>query len=389
MGVMTVSLMMSSSSSTTSSSKTTTAARLLSRKLLVDPSTIIQKKSDFYEQATYAERLIRSKGPLYDPNEKDPWKKELFQRLDRIRNKCGVLCTINDRDTFNTYAKKSEDSTFGFQITIPTENDESYCDRILLDEDVDASDDSLPFPGPIELEPYYSMNGLVEYDATWQRLNNIYLGGDQTASSTWTIELINDYIEKCKNGMPYSGYGPDTMKMLESIRTHTDITQGGKHVLVLGSERPWLEALVLYLGAQHVTTLEYGHIDNKHPNITTITPDEFRKAYVDGDNIQYDIVVSFSSIEHSGLGRYGDALNPWGDILAIARARCVTKDGGYMVLAVPTQKEYNDYLQFNGHRLYGKNRYPILTANWKQIDGADHPKALPVYMEQPAFVFQK
>ena len=117
MDVMTISLMMSSPSSTTPSSKTTTAARLLSYKLLVDPSTIIEKKSDFYERATYTESLIRSKGPLYNPSKKYPWKKELFQRLDRIRNKCRVLYRINDPDMFNTFAKKTEDSTFGFQIT--------------------------------------------------------------------------------------------------------------------------------------------------------------------------------------------------------------------------------------------------------------------------------
>jgi hypothetical protein len=42
-------------------------------------------------------------------------------------------------------------------------------------------------------------------------------------------------------------------------------------------------------------------------------------------------IVTFSSVEHSGLGRYGDALNPWGDIIAIARAWCVTKQGGALL----------------------------------------------------------
>ena len=34
----------------------------------------------------------------------------------------------------------------------------------------------------------------------------------------------------------------------------------------------------------------------------------------------FDAVVTFSSIEHSGLGRYGDSLNPWGDLIASAQA---------------------------------------------------------------------
>jgi len=35
-----------------------------------------------------------------------------------------------------------------------------------------------------------------------------------------------------------------------------------------------------------------------------------------------------------GLGRYGDALLPWGDLLAIARAWCVTKPKGDLIIGV-------------------------------------------------------
>ena len=34
-------------------------------------------------------------------------------------------------------------------------------------------------------------------------------------------------------------------------------------------------------------------------------------------NEKFDAVVSFSSLEHSGLGRYGDAINPWADVLEV------------------------------------------------------------------------
>eukprot|EP00541_Cyclophora_tenuis_P018576 CAMPEP_0116569474 /NCGR_PEP_ID=MMETSP0397-20121206/16328_1 /TAXON_ID=216820 /ORGANISM="Cyclophora tenuis, Strain ECT3854" /LENGTH=122 /DNA_ID=CAMNT_0004097071 /DNA_START=147 /DNA_END=518 /DNA_ORIENTATION=+ len=118
-----------------------------------------------------------------------------------------------------------------------------------------------------------------------------------------------------------------------------------------------------------------------------MTPSEFRHQYnKDKSQLLFDVVVSFSSIEHSGLGRYGDALNPWGDILGTARARCVTKLGGYLALAVPTGQ---DTIHFNLHRLYGKNRYPLLAANWKQVDG--DAKALdnnPHSHQQPTFIFQ-
>jgi hypothetical protein len=51
---------------------------------------------------------------------------------------------------------------------------------------------------------------------------------------------------------------------------------------------------------------------------------------------KFDGVVTYSSLEHSGLGRYGDAINPWGDLITMAKAWCLTKSGGRMMVGVPT-----------------------------------------------------
>jgi hypothetical protein len=59
-----------------------------------------------------------------------------------------------------------------------------------------------------------------------------------------------------------------------------------------------------------------------------MTPYEFTNKYLDGTIGMFDAVVIYNSIEQSGLGIYDDDLNPWGDIISIARAWCVTKDGG-------------------------------------------------------------
>lgn len=40
-----------------------------------------------------------------------------------------------------------------------------------------------------------------------------------------------------------------------------------------------------------------------------------------------DFAVSYSSWEHDGLGRYGDPIDPWGDISALQRAACYVKPG--------------------------------------------------------------
>jgi hypothetical protein len=105
-------------------------------------------------------------------------------------------------------------------------------------------------------------------------------------------------------------------------------------VLVIGSENPWVEACVLSAGAKHVTTLEYGLIMSEHPQVSTLLPNNARMAYLNGSLVQFDAIVTFSSVEHSGLGRYGDQLNPWGDLQAMARGWCVCKAGGGLLLGV-------------------------------------------------------
>jgi hypothetical protein len=72
-------------------------------------------------------------------------------------------------------------------------------------------------------------------------------------------------------------------------------------VLVIGSQSPWIESILISLGAGHVTTFDYVKIDNKHPKISTLTPDELSKYFF--KDVKFDLMITFSSVEHSGLGR--------------------------------------------------------------------------------------
>ena len=79
--------------------------------------------------------------------------------------------------------------------------------------------------------------------------------------------------------------------------------------------------MLLELGAANVTTLEYNHIESRVDNLNVMTPEQLRGQWKSSKGtLNFDAVVSFSSIEHRGLGRYGDALNPWGDLIAAAQA---------------------------------------------------------------------
>ncbi|WP_231427100.1 DUF268 domain-containing protein [Pedobacter sp. Leaf250] len=55
------------------------------------------------------------------------------------------------------------------------------------------------------------------------------------------------------------------------------------------------------------------------------------------------------TIEHIGLGRYGDQIDPDGDIKAINEIKRVVKKGGSILFVVPVG---NPKIMFNAHRIY-------------------------------------
>jgi hypothetical protein len=55
------------------------------------------------------------------------------------------------------------------------------------------------------------------------------------------------------------------------------------------------------------------------------------------------------TIEHIGLGRYGDPIDPDGDIKAINELKRVTSKGGHLLIVVPIGKPK---ICFNAHRIY-------------------------------------
>jgi hypothetical protein len=293
-------------------------------------------------------------------NSDDPWKTELLTRLDRVQSKCGDLCKINSEEPGN-YARVVDNPKGNF----PSYKVNIDCNAILEMDELDVGDTSVPYPLPEELHQFYSMGGAVNV-TMWKKFTDIYLGGE-ARSSTWTRDYIEKQLGLLKSFNAAETYAGVSKRMVEKLSAWVDL--GGKSVLVIGSEKPWLEIICLFLGASKVTTLEYGKITSEHPQIQTLLPHEFRAKARDGTLGLFDGILTHSSLEHSGLGRYGDALNPWGDLLNVARGHCVTKDDGFMVLGVPTGR---DQVAFNAHRIYGYFRLPLVSSNWVQIDGEDH-----------------
>ena len=97
------------------------------------------------------------------------------------------------------------------------------------------------------------------------------------------------------------------------------------HIFLIFHQSPWIEVMLLELGAASVTTIEYNDIDTSVEKVKVIKSSDVKRMWKErggnsSEKLNFDVTVTFSSLEHSGLGRYGDPLNPWGDLIASARA---------------------------------------------------------------------
>jgi hypothetical protein len=133
----------------------------------------------------------------------------------------------------------------------------------------------------------------------------------------------------------------------------------GKDLVILGSENPWYECICTYHGAR-VTTIEYRPVDCRIPELEVMTPDQLAL-----NPRRFDVALSISSVEHDGLGRYGESVDPNGDLRAMAELRALLEPEGFLLLAVPIGR---DAVVWNAHRIYGRLRFPLLTKGWEVVD---------------------
>ena len=70
---------------------------------------------------------------------------------------------------------------------------------------------------------------------------------------------------------------------------------------------------------------------------------------LDIDDNSFESVSCMHTVEHIGLGRYGDALDPIGDIKAINELKRITKQGGNILFVTPVGKQR---IEYNAHRVY-------------------------------------
>jgi hypothetical protein len=181
----------------------------------------------------------------------------------------------------------------------------------------------------------------------------------------WNQPYINHMIWAFQRGWfapaSYGATGIDAIAA--AVRAYPVNDQ---HVMVIGTEYPWVEVALLMAGARCVTTLEYGRVNVTAERMEAFVPNEYADTWLSAwpNPPLMDAVVSYSSLEHSGLGRYGETLNPYGDLDASEEAYCMLKPGGLLYL----EMEWGNVSEivWNAHRVYGPERAQLFGAGWCQ-----------------------
>lgn len=84
------------------------------------------------------------------------------------------------------------------------------------------------------------------------------------------------------------------------------------------------------------------------------------------DDESIDSLSCMHTIEHIGLGRYGDNIDPDGDLKAISELKRVLKRGGNLLFVVPMGKPR---IQYNAHRIYS---YEMIMEYFKDLKLKDY-----------------
>lgn len=205
---------------------------------------------------------------------------------------------------------------------------------------------------PPELQKEYTMNGLIPVNYWW--FDNT-LQPDEFTYFNYALVEKDKAVAK-NRGINY--FGRTDLYLYEAIETLIGSFEG-KTVGIIGSTSPWYEAIVLAYGGFPIS-IGFHTIVSDHPEIMTMTMEEYEMS-----PIKFDYLLAISSYEHFGLGRYGDPINPNGDLDAMHNARSMLKDGGLLFLAVPIGQ---DQLFWNAHRIYGAIRFPLLIKEWDVIE---------------------
>ena len=246
--------------------------------------------------------------------------------------------------------------------------------------------------------PYFYNEETDEYaykvnDASYQNLGNYAFN-----KIIWSEEYLKDMLEKytvdnistITNSIitgKLSAYDnilkesyPGTSDIL--CRIFNKYSINNFKIAIIGSQVPWIEAICVNHGGAEVTSVEYNPPECNNNIIKCIDLDTF----IHQKDEYYDMIIQFSSIEHSGLGRYGDILNPFGDVETMEIIYDKLKPTGLCLMGQPVGQ---DAIYWNAHRVYGKFLLPILFQKFILLEWYDNKLQPGIGLDCPLHTYRQ
>ena len=236
-------------------------------------------------------------------------------------------------------------------------------DRLIIHINAKVNYNDSPYKEiPEELKSRYSLNNTIPILNWWLD------GRTDLSEPVWTEQYLNSFIDRFtpykinSNTHGPEDYGGASLMILNAVSKFNIMN---KKVAVIGSISPWIEAILINFN-NVVTTVEYNVPIIHSTKLNAVSYWDFKKA-----DIKYDCIVTYSSVEHSGLGRHGDPLNPEGDLEAMVDIYNSLVDSGILIWGAPVG---HDALVWNVHRIYGKIRLPLMFANFEELEWINNDK---------------
>lgn len=172
----------------------------------------------------------------------------------------------------------------------------------------------------------------------------------------------------------FSFFGYRTSRTVEYEFIMKNIASKGRRILDVGSTGSLLP-LKLAKQGYNVYSIDSRGYHECHPNLTFVKGDILKHLFPDDF---FDLVVCVSTIEHIGVGAYGDPQYEGGDKLAVKEFGRILKEGGTLLLTTPFSGEYRVLPWMSSHeRIYDYNRLKNLFDGWEvQLEECYIPKKI-------------
>ena len=223
---------------------------------------------------------------------------------------------------------------------------------------------------PKDLLNEFTQNGDMPISKEWY-FNEVYSDSSSSLNPSNIKDIIkikdfSNWLDKVKKHEKLNYGNTELQKIMNKYLNRIQ----NKSILIMGTQVPWIEAISYELLASKITTLDYTRKQYELSNrLEWFHVNDYLDDLILNNIIElFDNSASFSSIEHSGLGRYGDPLSPNGDIEAVQQIHCLLKQNGLFFLGLPSSKSGKSYIEFNAHRVYGSKRLDKLFVGWNVID---------------------